>query len=99
MRLYKPTIDDMLNSNEYQDFISDRLGNDLFIDDPERADRLHEYAADGCDGSTHAEVLDDWRAFVNCCSLPERCKDQLTKEIDACETWHVANGSIDSIMN
>ncbi len=58
------TIRELLNLQGYQSFISDKLGNDLFINDPERADRIHEYAEDGCDGSTHAEHIEDWREYV-----------------------------------
>ena len=99
MKLYKPTIDDMLNSDAYQAFISDKLGNDLFISDPDRGDRLYEYAENGADGSTHAEVIEDWRDFVKYCDLPERCKDALRAEINACEQWHDKNGSLDTIIN
>jgi hypothetical protein len=95
MRLYKPTIDDMLNSRDYQDFKSDRLGNYLFLSDPDRADRIYEASEDGSDGSTHAEIIEDWRAFVDCCDLPERCKDRLRAEIDDCEKWHADHGTLD----
>ncbi len=99
MRLYKPTIDDMLNSREFYSFIGDRLGNDLFISDPDRADRLAEYAEDGCDGSTHDEVIEDWRAFLDdACTLPERCKDHLRKQIDDVEEWHNKNGSLFEVI-
>lgn len=98
MRLYKPTINDILNSREYDGFISDRLGNDLFLSYPDRADRLAEYAEDGCDGSTHAEVIEDWIAFVDSCNLPDRCKNRLYKEIADVEQWHVDNGSIHEII-
>ena len=54
---------DMLNSDEYDAFISDRLGNQLAIDDPERYERVYEAAQDGADGSTHAEAIQDMRDF------------------------------------
>jgi hypothetical protein len=88
----------MLNSDAYQSFISDRLGNDLFLYDPERADRIYEYAENGCEGSTHAEIIEDWRDFVSCCNLPEKCKEPLLKEINDVEQWHEKNGSLDDII-
>ena len=34
-----------------------------FINEPDRAARCHEAAADGCDGSYHYEVIDDFKEF------------------------------------
>lgn len=64
MKTLPATISDMINSREWDMFISDKLGNDLFISDPERAERIHNAAEHGCDGSTHAEHIEDWREFV-----------------------------------
>lgn len=64
MKSFK-TLSEMYNSSEYEWFISDKLGNDLFINDPERAERLHDAAEFGTDGSTHAETIEDWRDFLN----------------------------------
>lgn len=96
------TIDEMLNSREYQGFISDRLGNDLFLSDPDRADRMYEAAEDGCDGSTHAEVIEDWRTYAGILrdqageddEQAQAGIDDLEAEIDACEKWHDENGSL-----
>ncbi len=60
-------LDEMYNCSMYQGWISDRLGNDLFLSDPERADRIHKYAEDGSDGSTHGEVINDWDEFLEDC--------------------------------
>ena len=43
------TLDQLINTDEFMMFISDKLGNDLFINDPDRADRIHEAAEFGCD--------------------------------------------------
>ena len=52
-------LNTLLNSSFYDAFTADRLGNDLFLSDPERADRCHKAAEHGADGSTHAERLQD----------------------------------------
>ena len=54
-------LNDLIDSDYFSAFESDKLGNQLFIDDPERADRIHQAAENGCDGSTHAEHIEDWR--------------------------------------
>lgn len=61
---FPDTVDALLNSPGWEYFESDRLGNDLFISDPERAGRIHAAAEDGCDGSTHAEHIQDWRDYA-----------------------------------
>ncbi len=58
------TLRELYNSPGFESFIGDKLGNDLFINDPERADRIHEAAEDGADGSTHSETIEDWREYV-----------------------------------
>lgn len=93
MRLCTPTINKcILNNRAFDAFIGDKLGNDLFISDPERAARRHDAAEYGADGSTHAEVIEDWKEFCN--QLPERCADKLHKLIDDVERWHDENGSL-----
>lgn len=52
------------NGQAFYQWQSNRLGNDLFINDPDRANRIHEAAEDGCDGSTHAEHLEDFREYA-----------------------------------
>lgn len=99
MKLYKPTLDEMIRSREFEGFISDKLGNDLFISDPDRADRIWEYAENGSNGSTHAEVIEDWRDFLKIWDIPERCKAGIEKEIEECEKWHDKNGSLNEIIN
>lgn len=62
---FPTTISELLALPEWDTFIESKLGNDLFISDPERAERIHDAAEDGCDGSTHAEVIEDWREFAD----------------------------------
>lgn len=87
-------LTEMIDSPDYQTFESDKLGNDLFIDDPERADRLYEYAEEGGNGSTHAEVIQDWRDFLDIADYPDEVYDHILVEIDVCEDWHEQNGSL-----
>ena len=73
-------------------------------------DRCHEAAEDGCDGSTHREVMDDWREFLERLESDatraamwhdrvtaeiERRAESIREEIDKCEAWHEKNGSLD----
>lgn len=58
-------LSEMIRSSAFQSFQESRLGNDLFIDDPQRAERIHDAAENGCNGSTHGEVIQDWRDFLN----------------------------------
>ena len=92
------TINEMLNSDAYQRWESDHLGNDLFINEPQRAARLHEYAEDGMNGSTHDEVIQDWRDFIADAELTEAEKEALLKEADKVEEWHIQNGSISNVI-
>lgn len=100
------TLEELYQSEGFDMFISDRLGNDLFINDPDRAERCYDAAENGADGSTHAEHIDDWRAYLDCFKViddefPEEggditqaVYDAITKEIDDCEAWHEKNGSL-----
>ena len=69
---FPTTVNELLNHPQWDGFISDKLGNDLFINDPERAGRIHEAAEHGCDGSTHAEHIEDWREFAEVLYREER---------------------------
>ena len=101
------SLKEMYESDEYQAYISDRLGNDLFINDPVRAERIHEAAESGSDGSYHYEVINDWQDFLNSlriydpefdeeenCDLTEEQFDTIQKEITECYEWHQKNGSL-----
>ncbi len=58
------TLNALLNHPSWDGFIGDRLGNDLFINDPDRAERCYDAAENGADGSTHAEAIQDQRDFA-----------------------------------
>jgi len=107
MKKFPKTIDDLLNHPQFDSFIGSKLGNDLFTDDPERAERINDAAEDGSDGSTHYETLNDWREFADMLfsslSWDEReeiepAHDALLAEIDACEAWHEKNGSLHEMI-
>ena len=94
---------EMLNSGEWDSYQDDRLGNNLFISDPDRANRIHAAAKHGADGSTHAEVIDDWRDFLRDVWKEELSEDRdsaderadlIESAIDAVEAWHEQNGTL-----
>lgn len=74
------TIRDLLNSRGFDIFRDSKLGNDLFISDPDRAERIHDAAENGANGSTHAEQIEDWREYV----------EQLKEEAER-EAWRADN--------
>jgi len=106
-------LSDMIRSTEYEHFESDRLGNGLFISNLNRAERIHEYAENGSNGSTHEEIIDDWKDFLNNLSIQfrddidedtqydisEDTFDLIEKEIEECREWHRLKGSIEQIIN
>lgn len=65
MKIPFTTIPGMLQSRDFQAFQESALGNDLWFENPERAQRLHECAEHGSDGSTHAEMIKDWRQYLS----------------------------------
>ena len=58
-------LDEMIRSREFESYNESNLGNDLFINDPERGKRVYDAAEYGANGSTHGEVIQDWRDFLN----------------------------------
>lgn len=75
-------VNTMLKTRYWQAFIDDKLGNDLFITDPERADRIHEYAKDGIDGSTHQEHIQDWRDCLASMQVVDPDEGEITVDLD-----------------
>jgi len=106
------TLQDLYTSEEFMIWQDQNLGNQLFLTDPDRANRIQRYSEDGAIGSTHREIIQDWRDFLSTLEVededfPEDNKFDLTqaqlssieKEIDECEKYHIDNKSIDSIIN
>ena len=94
------TLADIYNHPQFQPFGST---SDDWINDPDRMSRCHDAAEDGCDGSTHAEICQDWRDFLNSLTISDEYRDgdltedeadYLHSEIDACEKWHEENGTL-----
>lgn len=54
-------LHDSETSNAFYTWQSEKACD--FINEPDRAARCHEAAADGCDGSYTYEVIDDFREF------------------------------------
>lgn len=68
---------------------------DMVLDDPERFDRCQAAAEDGSDGSTHREIISDWRRALQASSFGPITRMILSFRIDEVEQWHEQNGSID----
>ena len=104
---FPKTIDDLLSHPKWDGFIGSKLGNDLFINDPERAERIHDHAESGSDGSTHAERMEDWREFAldlwRSLSMDEAKAERknylaLMDAINGCEEWHDHVGSLHEVI-
>ena len=52
-------VDQFIRSRAVEQLTSERDGD--FINEPERAARVHDVAEFGADGKTHADVIKDWR--------------------------------------
>lgn len=93
------TLEAMIRSNDFEYFMESKLGNDLFINDPDRANRIHEAAKDGCNGSTHQEIIEDWRDYLDWAAdalrLSIGTQGDIEREINLVEDWHKKNGSLD----
>jgi hypothetical protein len=105
----KTFVDWFIRSDFVETLTSERDAD--FINEPERASRCSDAAEHGCDGKTHAEVIDDWRdAFTYW--LRERAKDARRRcwrhceewpcfeaavraYFDSVEEWHEKNGSLE----
>lgn len=94
------TLKEMYESNGYQSYIGDKLGNDLYINNPERAYRIHAADEDGCDGSTYAEGIGDWRDYLGTIEqyLTKEAIEAITSEIDECEQRHADAGTLDELI-
>lgn len=77
------SLHELTNHPAWDTFRESRLGNDLWFQNPERADRIHKAAEDGADGSTHAEVIRDQRDFL--CQLARDAKSEIWASLDGDE--------------
>lgn len=92
----------------HPDFIPFGSNSDDWINDAERMQRCHEAAEEGEEGSFHGEVIQDWRNFLSDLERDatraadtdqeeERISalvDSITAEIDGCEAFHEAAGTL-----
>lgn len=100
------TVRELLAHPGWDGFIGDKLGNDLFLSDPDRARRCHDAAEHGEDGSTADEHCADWREFAAILEQEARRKcqtdeeeaeleaaaDALESDIQRVEEWHAKEG-------
>lgn len=75
---------------------------ELYLSDPERADRMEKAAENGAEGSTHQEVIDDWRKAFSFWvrgrkrwTQPERFIAAVEEHFDSVEKWHEEHGTLD----
>ena len=94
------TLRDMIRSEEYQAYETDRLGNYLAFSNPKLYGRIMEYADNGADGRTHRDIIECWKAFLRLVlhKLPDKIYFKLEAEILKTEEWHIQNESIDRII-
>jgi hypothetical protein len=115
--MFKPkftSLEEMYQSTEYEQFTDARLENDLYIDNPNRARRIAEYAENGLDGSTHGEVISDWLTYLDSvkaydpdwhepeeiekCDITEEIRDSVRKEIYECYEFWRKKDGLDKII-
>ena len=94
-------VDGFIRSDYVSNWTSEKDSD--FINEPERAVRCYNAAEFGCDGKTHAEVIEDWReafrAWVrdskrNRWHSPDRFLAAVETYFDSVEDWHDKNGSL-----
>lgn len=75
------------DSQAFYEWQGNKLGNDLFINDPDRANRIHESAEHGFDGSTHAEHIEDLQEYADehYATLSRACDRLSTDSADPAE--------------
>jgi hypothetical protein len=101
------TIRDIIDAPDFHPF---PRSSDEWLYSPDRMKRVTNAAEHGEDGSTHAEIIEDWRDYAR-----EKYREarraldyddeageaqldadeaQLDAELDACETWHKERGTL-----
>lgn len=102
---FPSTLEELRHHPEFQPFGS----NDDWVNEPERMERVWAAAEHGANGSTHAEILGDWYAFLHrlrnealgVALHHDRVSAEISRraaaiyaEIEACEVWHAERGSL-----
>lgn len=69
----------------------------------DRCERIYDGAEHGAEGSTHGEIIADWREAFDCfqrdlqiAPLSDETISAIEKEINDCEAWHEKNGSLET---
>jgi len=104
LKQFPRTLDALLNHPDFHPF---PRSSDEWLYNPDRMERCEAAAENGADGSTHAERLEDMREALRemRADVPRSLNDRtlaaldgrvesIEEEIDACEAWHEANGSL-----
>lgn len=103
----RTAIDTLVEDYIRSDYARNGWGqsSDDWINDPDRAARCDAAASYGADGSTHREIIEDWRGGLRQyledkrtnkrSEYPYRVEDAMLAHFDAVEDWHEKNGSID----
>lgn len=99
MTIVDTFVHDFIRSEYVQNWTSNKDSD--FINEPDRAARCYDAAEFGCDGKTHAEVIEDWReAFRGWLRDEHRNHNEglfvarVEAYFDSVEAWHEKNGSL-----
>ena len=91
-------LDEFLQTDEWHVW-DESNRSDMGFKDPERAQRCADAAEDGSEGSTHAEIIDDWRRAVECAARNGEIglvrQALCLKDIENCYQFHFREGSLD----
>jgi len=97
------TLDDFIRSDYFAAWDESNRDSFGYSRSPfkrDRCDRIYNGAEHGAEGSTHGEIITDWREafgdFQRDSDLPEKLAEAIEKEIDDCEAWHAKNKSLET---
>lgn len=101
------TLDDFIRSEFFASWDESNRsagGCGIILEDEDRFDRIQEAAENGAEGSTHYEIIQDWRDAFRAFrrehgdfedDAREAELDAIEDEIEACEKFHKENGTLD----